>query len=181
MSENQTLNTIFERTSYRGSFKSKPIPRKELMTILKAGIAAPSGCNRQTASFIAVDEEELLRKIKRIFPNPSCQSAPAFVLVFTQKIAGAGGHYYNVQDYGAAVENMLLAIKSMGYETCWYEGSIRDCAKEIERLLKIPGERHLVCLLPVGIAADEVTGKAVKKAFSERAWFNGFGENCPDE
>ncbi len=176
MSENQTLNTIFGRSSYRGAFQREPVPRDDLLTILKAGAAAPSGCNRQTASFIAVDEETLLQEIKSIFPNPSCRTAPAFILTFTQEIAAAGGHYYNVQDYGAAIENMLLAIKSMGYETCWYEGSIRGCAKEISELLNVPEERRLVCLLPVGKAEEEATEKAVKKDFTERAWFNGFGK-----
>lgn len=122
MTENQTLNTIFNRSSYRGSFKNEPVPREDLAMILKAGIAAPSGCNRQTPSFIAVDEEELVKGVKQIFPNPSCQTAPAFILVFTQEIAGIDGHFYNVQDYGAAVENMLLAMKSLGYDSCWYEG-----------------------------------------------------------
>ena len=46
MSVNQTLDTIFSRTSYRGSFKEEPIPREDLTAIMEAGIAAPSGCNR---------------------------------------------------------------------------------------------------------------------------------------
>ncbi|MCI8269065.1 MAG: nitroreductase [Lachnospiraceae bacterium] len=172
MSDNQTLTTIFNRSSYRGSFKNESVPRADLVTILKAGIAAPSGCNRQTPSFIAVDEETLVKEIKQIFPNSSCQTAPAFILVFTQEIAGVDGRFYNVQDYGAAVENMLLAIKSLGYDTCWYEGGVRRYTEQISSLLCVPKDLRMVCLLPVGIAAEEVIPAKGKKSFEERAWFN---------
>ncbi|MCI9184840.1 MAG: nitroreductase [Lachnospiraceae bacterium] len=172
MTENQTLNTIFNRSSYRGRFKNEPVPREDLAMILKAGIAAPSGCNRQTPSFIAVDEEELVKGVKQIFPNPSCQTAPAFILVFTQEIAGIDGHFYNVQDYGAAVENMLLAMKSLGYDSCWYERGIRRYTDPISALLRVPEGLRMVCLLPVGVAAEEVHPAKGKKPFEERAWFN---------
>lgn len=176
MSMNQTLETIFSRSSYRGAFEGTPVPREDLTAILKAGIAAPSGCNRQTTFFVAVDDEALLSALKQIFPKPSCQSAPAWILVFTQEIEGVDGHCYHVQDYGAAMENMLLAIKSLGYETCWYEGNVRNCAKEIADLAGAPAECRLVCVLPVGVPADPLPEKKVKKAFEERAWFNGFGK-----
>ena len=144
---------------------------------MKAGMAAPSGCNRQTASFIAVDDEHLLSQIRAIFPKPSCRTAPAMILVFTQEIASVYGHIYNVQDYGAAIQNMLLAIKSLGYETCWYEGNVRPCAKELAALLHVPEELRLVCLLPVGIPVNGPAKGPEKKPFEERAWFNGFGNN----
>ena len=172
---NQTLDTIFTRSSYRGPFQDTPVPREDLVTILKAGIAAPSGCNRQTASFLAVDDGKVLDEIKRIFAKPSCQTMPACILVFTREIAGVDGHCYHVQDYGAAMENMLLAIKSMGYETCWYEGNVRGCAKEMADFLEVPEEYRLVCLRPVGIPAQELPPRKEKKAFEERAWFNRFG------
>ncbi|MCI8597076.1 MAG: nitroreductase [Lachnospiraceae bacterium] len=175
MSTNQTLETIFSRMSYRGAFKDTPVPREDLVTILKAGIAAPSGCNKQTTSFVAVDDEIVLNELKEIFSKPSCQSAPAWILVFTQEIVGVDGNYYHVQDYGAAMENMLLAIKSLGYETCWYEGNVRNCAEEIAEFVKAPEGCRLVCVLPVGIPSDELPPRKIKKAFEERAWFNKYG------
>ena len=42
-----TISTIFTRTSYRGKFKETPIPREDLIKIVEAGVAAPSGCNKQ--------------------------------------------------------------------------------------------------------------------------------------
>ncbi|NBH70490.1 nitroreductase [Clostridiaceae bacterium] len=172
MSDNQTLNVIFSRSSYRGSFKNEPVPREDLVAILKAGIAAPSACNRQTTSFVAVDDEALVNEIKKIFPNPSCQTAQAFIVVFTQEIAGVDGRFYSVHDYSAAVENMMLAMKSLGYDTCWYEGGVRKYADQFCALLRVPKELQMACLLPVGVAAEEVVPVKGKKPFEERAWFN---------
>ena len=50
------LDVIKNRTSYRGKYKSTPVPKDDLIKILEAGAAAPSGCNKQTTSFIAVDD-----------------------------------------------------------------------------------------------------------------------------
>ena len=50
------------RRSYRGKYKNQPVPREDLQKILEAGLAAPSGCNKQTTSLICVDDAEILKK-----------------------------------------------------------------------------------------------------------------------
>jgi|GEM_PF-88023 len=169
------LDLIFSRSSYRGAFIQEAVPRCDLELIVKAGIAAPSGCNCQTPAFVIMDDSDKCDIIKKIFPKPSCQSAPAFIMVFTQSIPGIDGHFYNVEDYSAAIENMLLAIKALGYESCWYQGGVRNCAEEFKALAKMPDNFRFVCLLPVGKAADEVISIKNKKTFEERAWINECG------
>ncbi len=39
----------------------------------------------------------------------------------------------------------------------------------------VPEEYRIVCFLPVGRAAGKPGAGPKKKAFEERAWFNGFG------
>ena len=58
------LDAIKNRTSYRGRYKDLPVPKDDLLKILEAGVSAPSGCNKQTTSFIAVDDIKLLRLYK---------------------------------------------------------------------------------------------------------------------
>ncbi|MCM1181273.1 MAG: nitroreductase family protein, partial [Clostridium sp.] len=60
------LDTIRSRTSYRGKYKNTPVPKTDLVKILEAGTYAPSGCNKQTTSFIAVDDIKLLNEIKSL-------------------------------------------------------------------------------------------------------------------
>ena len=61
------LELIQNRRSYRGSYENTPVPREDLRRIMEAGLAAPSGCNKQTTSLIAVDDPELLRRLKSTY------------------------------------------------------------------------------------------------------------------
>ena len=49
------LEKIKNRRSYRGRYKQGRVPREDLISIMEAGLAAPSGCNRQTTSLICVE------------------------------------------------------------------------------------------------------------------------------
>lgn len=168
------FDIIFSRSSYRGPFENTVVPRDDLELIVRAGIAAPSGCNCQTPVFVIVDDKDKLDAVKNLFPRPSCLTAPAFILVFTQEIPGIDGHLYNIEDYAAAIQNMLLAIKALGYESCWYQGGVRSCAEDFKALLGMPAQYRFVCLLPVGLAAETPTQVKGKKPFEDRAWFNSY-------
>lgn len=64
------IEIINKRHSYRGKFKPTPVPRTDLITIMKAGLAAPSGCNKQTTSLIAVDDPEVMSKLHSVIDPP---------------------------------------------------------------------------------------------------------------
>ena len=172
------LNLISSRHSYRGKYLPTPVPREHLTAILQAGLDAPSGCNKQTTSLIAVDDPEILAQLRAVCDPPVAETAPAWICVLTQRIIAYRDRCFAVQDYSAAIQNMLLAIVALGYESCWYEGHITDTDRigdKMARILGVPEDYELVCLLPVGVAAESVHGPK-KKEFAERAWFNGFGK-----
>ena len=50
---NPMIALIMNRRSCRGQYKPDRVPREDLKTILETGLAAPSGCNKQTVSLIA--------------------------------------------------------------------------------------------------------------------------------
>lgn len=172
------IDTIEKRRSYRGKYKPVPVPREDLITIMKAGLAAPSGCNRQTTSLIAIDDNAVLDKVKSVIDPPVAETAPAAICVLTRRINAYRDKCFAVQDYSAAIENMLLAVTELGYHSCWYEGHITDddrICDRIAKLLNVPDEYELVCFLPIGIAEDEPV-MPKKRPFEERAWFNSFPE-----
>ena len=174
------LTAIQDRTSYRGRYKETKISREDLIKIMEAGLAAPSGCNKQTTSLIAVDDADLLRKLREVIKPPAAQTAPAMICVLAQKICAYRDRYFYIQDYSAAIENMLLAAIELGYQSCWYEGHITDTdaiGRKMADILGVPDDYDLVCFLPIGIA-DEPLSRANKKPFEERAWFNGFHKGC---
>lgn len=143
---------------------------------MQAGLDAPSGCNKQTVSLIAVDDPELLKALAGIMNKPAAASAPAAICVLTQRINAYGDRCFAVQDYSAAIENMLLAAVAMGYQSCWYEGYITDSDRicdQMARILHVPESHELVCFLPIGVAETE-PAMPKKLPFEERAWFNTF-------
>lgn len=170
------LDVINNRHSYRGEYEATPVPREDLIKIMQAGLAAPSGCNTQTTSLIAVDDKEVLDKLFKVINPPVGETAPAMICVLTQRLNAYRDRCFAVQDYSAAIENMLLAIVELGYQSCWYEGHITDedrIGYQMAQILNVPDEYELVCFLPVGVAKIESKGP-MKKAFEERAWFNSF-------
>ena len=174
-----TFEAISERYSYRGKYLSTPVPREHLLQILEAACAAPSGCNKQTTSFIAVDDPEILKRLNAVIDPPMADTAPAFLCVLTQKINAYRDRTFYIQDYSAAIQNALLAIADLGYASCWIEGHITDTDRICDKMaaiLGVPEGYELVAYLPVGI--PEAEGKRVrKKPMNERAWFNGFGNS----
>lgn len=169
-----TLSAIVSRTSYRGKYESTPVPREHLELLLEAGLAAPSGCNKQTTSLIAVDDPALLSRLIELTRKRIGSTAPAMILVLTQQTIAYRDRTFFVQDYSAAIENILLAAVSLGYDSCWVEGQVTDSdqiGRKMADLLGIPANYDLVCYLPIGIAAEPVK-RAEKKPMSERAWFN---------
>ena len=161
---NTFLELIHSRHSFRGEYQAVPVKREDLIKIMQAGIDAPSGCNKQTTSFIAIDDPHILKQLLNVIDPPIGQSAPAAIC-------------FAIQDYSAAIENMLLAIIALGYQSCWYEGHITDedqIGKKMAHILNVPDDYELVCFLPIGIPKEKNIIKTKKKSFDERAWFNGF-------
>lgn len=167
-------SAIASRRSYRGEFLAEPVPKEDLMKIAQAGIDAPSGCNKQTTDLIVVNDPEVLNRIKAVIDPPVAKTAPAMIIVLSRHINAYRDRCFAVQDYSAAIENMLLTIVELGYQSCWYEGHITDedriCDK-IAEILHVPEGTDVVCLLPVGKAKDDFHAPS-KKAFSERVKFN---------
>lgn len=170
------IDIINHRHSYRGKYKPISVPREDLITIMQAGLNAPSGCNKQTTSLIAVDNKDILQKLHNVINPPVGETAPAIICVLTQRINAYRDKCFAVQDYSAAIENMLLALVELGYQSCWYEGHITDEDKigyQIAQILNVPDDYELVCFLPIGIPEEEnILPK--KRPFEERAWFNTF-------
>lgn len=172
------MQAMLERKSYRGRYIPDPVPREHLKMILEAGLAAPSGCNKQTTSLIAVDDPAVLKALHAVITPSVGETAPAMICVLTERIIAYRDRCFATQDYSAAIENMLLAITALGYESVWVEGHITDVdqiGRQMADILGVPENMELVCFLPVGKAAEAVKGP-VKKPFAERAWFNGFGK-----
>lgn len=166
---------VYKRNSYRGAFVDREVPRDLLRKIVAAGLHAPSGFNAQTTEFIVVDDEKLMWQLRETVPAKPLQTARAAIVVLMRHEEERNGLYFGVEDYAAAVENVLLAITASDLATVWIDGALRreERAERIGRLLGVPEDREVRVLLPVGYPAEQ-GNQNDKLPFDRRAWFNGF-------
>ncbi|HPF86803.1 MAG TPA: nitroreductase family protein [Candidatus Limiplasma sp.] len=151
----ELFDAIVKRHSYRCAFTADPIPEADLMKIAEAGVRAPSGCNKQTTHFCIVNDPETLRAIAALLPRRVVQSAQAVLVVVTDNRPAYGDMSFEPQDYGAAVENMLLAITALGYATVWLDGVLRHdgLAEKFADLIHLTDREHFTVsvILPIGV------------------------------
>ncbi len=171
------FEAIEKRHSYRGGFMPKGIPREDLEKIVTAGIRAPSGFNAQTTEFVIVDDSKVIGEIGAVMGSPVVQEAKAIIVVVMKPDDGSRTLYFGVEDYSAAVENMLLAVTAMGYGSVWIDGVLRrdGKAESIGDILRVPQDHSVRVILPLGIPTEARQQKE-KKPFAERAWYNAYGD-----
>lgn len=181
MKFDQILNT---RRSVR-SFDSKPVGKKDIISIIEAARLAPSACNSQTWRFIFITRREIIRKLcheamRPIIPNKWLEQAPLVIVGCSQLdvIANRVGtvvtgiEYYQI-DLGIAMEHMVLKATELGLGTCWIGWFDESCVKDI---LGIPKKIKVSALLAVGypkkaLVKNRKRKPAGKIAFSEK-WGN---------
>ncbi|MBR2511541.1 MAG: nitroreductase family protein [Firmicutes bacterium] len=165
---------IMKRQTYRETFADDPVPEEDLKKILNAGIMAPSGYNLQSTTFVAVTDEALIKQIAEIMPTNATQSAKAMIVPVTKYIE-SNGMSFEFEDYGAAVENMLLAIADLGYASVWMDGQVKmgDHREQLAKLLNVPDDMTVRAVLPIGKPSKEIPMRG-RKPFEERVVFNRF-------
>jgi nitroreductase len=170
------FESIDKRHSYRGEYRTDPVPREHLKQIVQAGIQAPSGCNSQTTSFVIVDDPLIVEKVREIVARPFLAGVPAFIVCIIDPQPAYRNCSFATEDCAAATENMLLSITALGYASVWLDGVLRTqkIKENLSALLGIPAEREIRILLPVGKAAAQTLQKE-RMPFEQRAWFNRFG------
>lgn len=160
--ENPTLETIFNRTSIR-SYSNEKVEKETIMTLLKAGMSAPSAVNKQPWAFIVIDDKDLMNKIGDELKNAGMikKASCAIVVCGDLDLAMEGvAQEYWIQDCSAATENILLAAHSMGLGAVWcgiYPGKER--IETLKSLLSIPQNIIPLNIIPIGVREKEQTPK----------------------
>ncbi len=67
----------------------------------------------------------------------------------------------DIQSAGAAIQNILLSAVDLGYGACWMSAPLM-AKEELEALLPIESNYHLVAFVALGKPAREMTPKAKK-------------------
>ena len=92
-------------------------------------------------------------------------------IVVTSKCIHAGDYNleFEIEDYAASTENIMLAITAMGYAGVWMDGMMKfeGNIDKVRKLLNISCEETPRTIIPFGKPKSTVIQKE-KKAFSER-------------
>ena len=155
-----TLEAIMERRSIR-EYKTDLIPRDDLMQILEAGRQAPSAANRQPWHFIVVEDPAQRRRVATVCGNQMWMAEAPVILVAVGR-PDVNAKWYRV-DVAIALQNMVLAARSLGYGTCWV-GAFEP--EELKEACGIPEKLEVVACTPLGVPAVEPAPRK-RKPWSE--------------
>ena len=149
------LDVIMTRTSIR-AFTGEPVSKDMLETILKAGMAAPTGMNAQPWRFVVITDQD---KIKEIFGtgfrSEMYTTAGAVIVVCGEAETDGRPNMFWYEDCSAATENILLAAHALGLGAVWTAGyPAMDRVAPVSEALGIPSNVLPLCVVPLGYPAE---------------------------
>ncbi|MDO5041679.1 MAG: nitroreductase family protein [Peptoniphilus sp.] len=154
---------IKNRRSIR-KYSDKKIDKKDLESILKAGLYSPTAKGRDCLHFVAVEDEDTLLELSKFKNNKEsfikdCQVA---VAVLTDK--DVADITYS-QDACIAATFLMFAATELGIGSCFVNvRSDKDpdgfnASKKVRELLDIPEKYNVECILSMGYPLEEVREK----------------------
>lgn len=170
MEVNPVLSNIMARRSVR-KYLDTPVEHEKLEIIVRAGINAPSGVNRQPWIVRVVEDQKMIADVTEVYRQENIEqvkrdkdfknmfrNAPNLICVCTP--ANGGGEL----DAGLLGENMMLAAQSMGLGTCCLGGPVRfllaneRCKFFLDRL-EIPADYKLNYIIAIGYPDEQPDAK----------------------
>ena len=169
LNSNAVINAIMERRSIR-KYLDKPVEHEKLEIVVRCGINAPSGMNRQPWIVRVVENQQLINDVTEVYKKENAEqvkrdptfknmfrNAPNLICVCTPKNGGD-------LDAGLLGENMMLAAQSLGLGTCCLGGPVRFLnsnpnAKFFLDKLGIPEGYQLNYILAIGYPDESPAAK----------------------
>ncbi len=162
---------LSQRKSVR-NFKLAPVPQKDILSIIEAGVCAPTPCNQQLWRFVVVDDEKLKeRLITQAYCSTLIRKAASVIVViydgWNQKEA--------IQSGSMAIMNMLNRSWELELGACCIN-SFGDQTR-IKEILNIPDSYVVVSFVILGYCDDlksEQFPLVDRRPLKEVVSFNGY-------
>lgn len=152
------LDVIRKRRSVR-RFLNKGIEEEKLREILKAAMFAPTAWNLRPWEFIIVRDNRLKEELSKATPYAGfAKDAPVVIVVIYN--AKKGKRFK--EDCSICAENIYLEATNQGLGTCFIqiaegtESGVGEPEGFVKRLLGIPEDYRVQCLLPLGYPAEQL-------------------------
>lgn len=137
---NASIENIMTRSSVR-TYTAELVDSADVITLLKAGMAAPTAMNRQPWVFVVITDAA--RRAAMAGELPYCKmaaTAPLLIAVCGDKAKFIeDAPEYWVQDCSAATENILLAAHALGLGAVWTGVyPVQDRVEMVSKALGLP-------------------------------------------
>jgi len=147
--DHEVLSFITRRRSVR-AFTGQGVTRQQVETILKAAMAAPSARNLKPWRFYVSLDPATVKAVCAAHPHaPFGDKAGAVVVPFGSR----EGQKYFDQDFGAATENLLLAVANLGLGATWC-GMDDGRQEAVNQVIGLPGGLYSFAVIPIGYPAE---------------------------
>ncbi len=167
-----TIEAIKSRRSVR-EFTDGDVSDEVIEQIIDAGRWAPSGLNNQAWRFIIVRDQDIKEALSELTHyGRIIKNAPVLIAVFLDNDQ-VYDYTKDVQSIGACIQNMLLAIHSLGFGGVWL-GEILKNKEMVNKVLEAPGSYALMAVIALG-HPDEGTRVSERKDISSLIFRERFG------
>ena len=163
--ENEVIETIMARRSIR-KYKAEPVKRETMDIILKCGINAPNGLNKQSWEVRVLDNPETIQKLQdhMVAANPGMdpemvrgcfRGAPTLVLVANDSV-----YDFSPIDCGLLTENIVLSAWSLGVGSVCLASPIRFICNSPEAMAMLGFSEGYTPIICVGLGYADETPEA---------------------
>jgi len=152
------FETIRDRRSIR-SFTDKHVQDNTVNELINLAQWAPSAGNKQARDFIIIRDDKPKKKLSlAALDQEFIEEAPVVVVVCANEERSSlrygerGRTLYCILDAAAAVQNLLLAVHSLGLGGCWI-GAFSD--SEVKAVLNLPRFLRPIAIIPIGYSFEK--------------------------
>jgi nitroreductase len=147
----ELFNGLLSRRSIR-KYTGEKIDEEAILSVIKAGMYAPSANNTRPWHFIVVNDRKTIEGIMRVHPYSSMLSEASHAIVVCGDDTLQNGPGYYPLDCSSATQNLLLAAHALGYGAVWLGVEPKpDRIKAISELFGLPPHIHPVSIVSVGV------------------------------
>ena len=163
--ENEVIETIMARRSIR-KYNAEPVKRETMDIILKCGINAPNGLNKQSWEVRVLDNPKTIQKLQdnMVAANPGMdpemvrgcfRGAPTLVLVANDSV-----YDFSPIDCGLLTENIVLSAWSLGVGSVCLASPIRFICNSPEAMALLGFSEGYTPIICVGLGYADETPEA---------------------
>ena len=158
MIDNEILNCIANRKSVR-KFTNQAVSKEQTITLVKAGMSAPSAKNQQVWTFVAITDRNTLDNLAEKLPYAKMLKTATLAIVVCgdmSKLSNPEIEINWIMDCSAATENILLAAEAIGLGAVWTAAyPYKDRIESVCTTLNMPENLIPLSVVPIGYSNDD--------------------------